>query len=54
VKFRTGGIAREPFGRLGEIPRPTVKVWMGEGEIFPREYILWGFFNPEGLTFRIF
>lgn len=31
MKFLTGGIAREPIGRSGEIPEPTVKVWMGEG-----------------------
>ena len=25
VQFSTGGKVREPFGRLGVIPRPTVK-----------------------------
>jgi len=30
VKFPTGGKAREPKGRSGETPEPTVKVWMGE------------------------
>ena len=33
VKFSTGGILREPFGRTGEIPVATVKVWMEE-ELF--------------------
>jgi hypothetical protein len=43
VKFRTGGdeascfLVRDPVnfllnGGSGEIPEPTVKVWMGEGK----------------------
>ena len=38
VRFPTGGIAHEPFagdgGRagFGEIPRPTVTVWMEEDD----------------------
>jgi len=30
VKFSTGGILREPTGRIGETPIATVKVWMKE------------------------
>ena len=33
VKVPTGGRAREPKGRSGEIPEPTVRVWMGEGDL---------------------
>jgi len=30
VKFLIGGKAREPLAGFGEIPRPTVTVWIGE------------------------
>jgi hypothetical protein len=38
VKFPIGGTVREPFsnetGGPGEIPEPTVKVWMEEEHYF--------------------
>lgn len=30
MRFPTGGKAREPKGRSGSFPEPTVKVWMEE------------------------
>ncbi len=32
MQVPTGGIAREPKGRSGVTPEPTVKVWMEEDD----------------------
>jgi len=46
VQFLTGGKAREPYGRSGDIPEPTVKVWMGEGRIVIYGVIIYYYFYP--------
>ncbi len=49
MQVPTGGIAREPKGRSGLIPEPTVKVWMKEDErntcfLYPGAFLFQGFF----------
>ena len=52
MKFPIGGTVREPFGRTGAIPVPTVTVWMEEDDrvVFARSLPL----RPEKMFFGSF